>query len=218
MLYRVHEFWLRPVERQAISWLVEKLPAAITPDILTIIGISGALICGISYWASSLSPTFLWLASIGLIINWFGDALDGSLARFRKIERPRYGFFVDNTTDVVSEACIFLGLGASPYMRFDMACLALLSFYIVSLYTFIRAVTCQIFQISYNGIGPTEVHFALLCYNIYLLTIRPWSIKTRFGSMSPIDCFVILAFVAVLVSFLFMIWFEGRRLAKEEGR
>jgi archaetidylinositol phosphate synthase len=218
ILSRVHDSWLRPLERPTLSWLVRQIPAAVKPDYLTIIGVIGAFICGTSYWASSLSPTFLWLASTGLIVNWLGDSLDGTLARFRKIERPRYGFFVDNSTDIVSEACIFLGLGASPYMRFDIACLALLSFYIASLFTFIRAITCRVFQISYYGIGPTEIHLGLVWYNIYLLTIGPSSIKTRFGSMSPIDCFAIVVFAAVLTSFLVMIWSEGRRLAKEDGQ
>lgn len=217
MISRVNTSWLLPFERPLVSWLVVKLPAAVKPDHLTITGFAGALTCGLAYSASSLSPHFLWLANAGLIINKFGDSLDGNLARFRNIERPRYGFFIDNTTDVLSEACIFLGLGASPYMLFDTACLALLSFYIVSLFTFIRAVTCQVFQISYHGIGPTEIHFGLLCYNIYLLTIGPWSMKTRFGPMSPIDAFVIIVFIAVLVSFVVMIWSEGRRIAEQEG-
>ena len=218
ILARVHDSWLRPLELPTLSWLVRQIPDAIKPDYLTIIGVIGAFVCGTSYWASSLSPKCLWLASTGLIVNWLGDSLDGSLARFRKIERPRYGFFVDNSADIVSDACIFLGLGASPYMRFDIACLALLSFYIASLFTLIRAITCKVFQIGYYGIGPTEIHLGLICYNIYLLTIGPFSIETRFGLMSPIDCFTIVMFGAVLTSLLVMILSEGRRLAKEDGQ
>ena len=103
MLSRINTAWVIPLERPFLAWLVTKLPAAVKPDHLTITGFIGAVLCGISYAASWLSPNFLWLASAGLVINWFGDSLDGTLARYRKIERPRYGFFVDSTLDLLSQ-------------------------------------------------------------------------------------------------------------------
>jgi phosphatidylglycerophosphate synthase len=184
---------------------------------LTLTGFVGALICGLAYGASWLSSSFLWLASAGLIINWFGDSLDGTLARFRKIERPRYGFFIDNTTDFLSLLCVFFGLGISPYMRFGVACLGLVAYYMASFFNLIRSFDTQVMQIGYYGIGPTEIRLALICYNFFLLTIGDWPVKTPMGLMSLIDCSVIIAFAAVLVSFLVMVWSEGRRLAQEEG-
>src|SRR4029077_4045490 len=97
MLSRINTSWVIPVERPLVAWLAARLPASIKPDHLTLIGFIGALVCGIAYGASWLSLDLLWVASAGLVINWFGDSLDGTLARFRKIERPRYGFFIDNT-------------------------------------------------------------------------------------------------------------------------
>src|SRR5215471_8299596 len=87
MISRVNTSWVIPVERPLVGWLAPRLPAWVTPDHLTATGFAGALICGLAYGASRLSPMWLWLASVGLIINWFGDSLDGTLARFRKIER-----------------------------------------------------------------------------------------------------------------------------------
>ena len=217
MLSRINTSWVIPVERPLVGWLATKIPPAVTPDYLTLTGFIGGFLCGIAYGSSWLSPALLWLASAGLIINWFGDSLDGTLARFRKIERPRYGFFIDNMTDFLSQLCIFFGLGASPYMRFGTACLGLVAYYMAAFFNLIRSMDTQVIQIGYYGIGPTEIRLGLICYNFLLLTIGDWSIRTPIGPMSPIDCAVIIVFAAVLVSFLVMIWSEARRLAKEEA-
>jgi len=217
MLSRVNTSWVIPLERPLVGWLAAKLPIWVTPDHMTLTGFVGALICGVAYGASWLSPSLLWLASAGLIINWFGDSLDGTLARFRKIERPRYGFFIDNTTDFLSLLCIFFGLGISPYMRFGTACLGLVAYYMASFFNLIRSMDTQVIQIGYYGIGPTEIRLGLICYNFFLLTIGDWPVKTPVGLLSLMDGFVIIAFVAVLVSFLVMVWSEGRRLAQEES-
>jgi phosphatidylglycerophosphate synthase len=183
---------------------------------MTLSGVAGALICGLAYVASWRSPAFLWLASLGVIINWFGDSLDGGLARARHRERPRYGFFIDHTTDVLSELFIFFGLGASPYMRFDVACRAVISYWLAALFSFIRAVATGIFQISYWGVGPTEIRLGLIGYNLLLLAVGRLEFATRFGTFSLIDIIVIVIFVAVFTSFLLLVIVEGRRLAKED--
>lgn len=217
ILARVHRSFLASHERRILIWLAARLPGIVTPDRLTLFGVAGALLCGLSYAMTSLSPGFLWLASLGLVANWFGDSLDGTLARYRKTERPRYGFFIDHTTDVVSQVFIFLGLGTSLYMRFDMACLALMSYWMAALYTFIRALATNTFQISYWGVGPTEIRLALLSYNLTLLLVGPVVLETTYGSFSPIDIFCGVLFVVVFLSFLVLILYEGRRLAVLEA-
>jgi len=216
MVFRVNQSWSAPLERDLLLWLATRLPSWIKPDHLTVIGVLGALICGLAYWATWLSPHFLWLSGLGLTINWFGDSLDGNLARLRKIERPHYGFFVDHTTDVVSQVFIFFGLGASPYMHFDTACLAIISYWLASLYTFIRAVATQVFQISFFGTGPTEIRIGLLLHSVFLLVIGSFSVPTALGPLPLIDIIVIAIFVVVFVAFLLQAWFEGRRLAAED--
>jgi archaetidylinositol phosphate synthase len=216
MISRVNTSWVIPVERPLVGWLAAKLPVVVTPDHLTLIGFAGALICGLAYGASWISPAFLWLASAGLIINWFGDSLDGTLARFRKIERPRYGFFIDNTTDLLSQICIFLGFGVSPYMRFDVACLGLAVYYIVSFFNLIKAMHSHVIKIGFFGIGPTEIRLGFICYNFFLLTIGSWSVNTPVGPVSPIDGIVIVVIAVVLISLIVTMWSEGRRLAQEE--
>ncbi len=210
---RVHRSWLAARERALLTHLAARMPRAITPDHLTILGLCGALLCGVSYAMTAFSPRFLLLASFGLLINWFGDSLDGSLARYRAIERPQYGFFIDHTTDLLAQLCIFFGLGASPYMRFDMACVMLLSYWMASLYTFIRAVAVRVFQISYFGIGPTEIRLGLITYNLLLLTVGSLTVATPLGRLSLIDVSGIVIFTAVFLSLLLMVKNEGRRLA-----
>lgn len=217
MVSRIHQSWLAEQERHLLIWLAARLPGWTTPDHLTLLGVIGALLCGLAFWASSLFPGLLWFACLGLVMNWFGDSLDGNLARYRKIERPLYGFFIDHTTDVISQAFIFIGLGLSPFMRFDMACLLLLSYWLAALYTFIRAVAVQIFQISYFGIGPTEIRLALILYCLGLLMIGSFSLATRFGPLSLLDGAAVLIFVTVFLSFLSMTWSESRRIAATEA-
>jgi len=210
---RIHRSWLAERERNVLVQLAGRLPKWVTPDYLTLLGLAGAVLCGASFWASAMSPRFLWLACLGLALNWLGDSLDGSLARHRKTERQHYGFFIDHTTDIVSQTFIFLGLGASPYIRFEMACLLLMSYWIAALYTFIRAIATQIFQISYFGIGPTEIRIGLISYALCLLTVGPYTLDAPFGAVTPLDAISAVVFVTVFLSFLCMIWVEGRRLA-----
>lgn len=216
MISRVNTSWVIPVERPLVGWLASKLPVGVTPDHLTLTGFIGALICGLAYAGSWLSPALLWLASAGLIINWFGDSLDGTLARFRNIERPRYGFFIDNATDLLSQICIFFGLGASPYLRFDVACLGLAGYYMVSFFNLIKAMDNRVIKIGFFGVGPTEIRLGFICYNFFLLMVGPWSVNTPFGPISLMDGIVIITVAVVLISLIVTIWSEGRRLAQEE--
>ncbi len=216
-LSRIHQSWLARSERRMLTWLAANMPAWVTPDRLTMLGLFGALLAGLSYVGTAYSPRMLLLACFGLVLNWFGDSLDGSLARYRGIERPRYGFFVDHSADVVSQILIFFGLGLSAYMRFDMALLALLSYWLAALYTFIRAVATRVFQISYFGIGPTEIRLGLLGYSLALPLADALAVTTPIGRMAPIDAFVLVTFVAVLLVFLFAVYGESRRLAALEA-
>jgi hypothetical protein len=214
---RIHHSFLARPERRLLGWLAARLPEAVTPDRLTLLGVAGALLCGLGYAASALAPGALWLACLGLAANWFGDSLDGTLSRHRGTERPRYGFFIDHTTDVASQAFIFLGLGCSPLMRFDTACLALLSYWLAALYTFIRAVATGLFQISYWGIGPTEIRLGLLAYTLAVLLHGPLRLRTTLGPLSPLDAFCTAVFAMVFAAFLALVWREGRRLARLEA-
>ena len=153
---RVNNIILGPLERPALEWLAAHMPSWVTPDICTATGLFGALTTAIGYGLSNVHPGFLWLASLGFFINWFGDSLDGTLARYRRIERPLYGYFVDHTMDILCQVTIFVGMGLSPYVTFNIACLSLVAYLMLSGLVFLRTYAVGEFKISYGGLGPTE--------------------------------------------------------------
>jgi archaetidylinositol phosphate synthase len=214
---RVQQSWLAANERVVLVLIATSLPRWVKPDHLTILGVGGSLLCGLGFAASSFSPNLLWLVPIGLVVNWAGDSLDGSLARVRKTERPRYGFFVDHTSDIVSQVLIFMGLALSPYVRFETGCLLLMSYWLAAMFTFIRTIAVQVFQISYFGIGPTEIRIGLMAYVFSLLTIGPLPVATRIGALSLMDILAIVIFATVPISFTLMILSEARRISAMEA-
>jgi phosphatidylglycerophosphate synthase len=162
---RVNDILLGPIERPAIQWLVERLPHWVTPDHLTFFGFAASILIGVSYYLTTFDKNYLWLANLGFFFNWFGDSLDGNLARFRKIERPRYGFFIDHTIDTVSEMAIFIGIGLSPYVDLTLALLALIGYLCMANLVYITTSVKGVFKISYGKLGPTEVRVIAMISN-----------------------------------------------------
>ena len=198
---RVNDILLGPLERPALQWLAAHMPAWMNPDILTGIGVMGAVIIFFSYWLSNEVPAFLWVASLGFVINWFGDSLDGTLARYRKIERPKYGFFVDHTMDCFSEVLVVMGLGLSPYVTFSVACLALIGYLLMSVLVYIRTYVYGVFQISYGKFGPTEVRVILILLNVAMYFLGTPEVELPLGLGTVYDIPIVL--VAVILVMLF---------------
>ena len=165
---RVNDILLGPIERPALAWLASRMPAWVTPDFLTGVGIVGAVIIFASYFLTMFDKNFIWLASVGFLINWFGDSLDGTLARYRNIQRPKYGFFIDHTVDAISIVLVFLGLGLSPYVRFDVACLALIGYLLMALQIYLTTCVNGIFKLSYAKLGPTELRVLAILANAFV--------------------------------------------------
>lgn len=166
---RTNQTLLGVIERPVLDWFVRHMPAWVKPDHLTVLGLLGAILIGVSYYLTNVSANFLWLASFGFLLNWFGDSLDGNLARFRKIERPKFGFFIDHTIDGLAEVCICVGLGLSPYVSFNLAMLALVGYMLLSSLVYIYTYVSGEFRISYIRIGPTEVRVSAIFLNTILL-------------------------------------------------
>lgn len=171
-----------------------------TPDGLTALGLSAALLTSVAYALSVFDPSWLWLAVLGFVLNWFGDSLDGSLARFRNIERPAYGYFIDHSCDGLATLLIMAGLGLSPYVRLDVALLAAAGYLLLAVHTFLTAKVADVFNVSQGGVGPTEVRLILIGVTVAMYFVGPDGANV--GAISGFDLFVGCAAVGCILMFV----------------
>ncbi len=165
---RVNTGLLMFLERPTIAWMVRHMPARINSDMLTGLGVFGAIIIFFSYWLCRYHRGFLWLATLGFIIHWVGDSLDGSLARYRNRQRPIYGFFIDHTTDTFTMILVFMGIGLSPYAKLSTALMALVGYLCMSIMVYLRTCLEGVFEISFGKVGPTEMRLVAMIINTFL--------------------------------------------------
>jgi phosphatidylglycerophosphate synthase len=171
---RVQTNMVAQIERRLLDWLCERLPARIGPDHLTAIGLGGAALAGIGYAATAWRPEFMFVACLGLVINWFGDSLDGSLARHRGIERPRIGFFIDHSVDCLSVLMILVGVGASGYATMNAALFALVGYLLMTVHVFLKNSVTGRLQLTFVNCGPTEIRMTLIVFSLiaYAVGVR----------------------------------------------
>jgi len=200
---RVNDSWLGFLERPALGYLVARLPAWASPDHLTALGLLGSVLSAASYALCHLDPAFLHLATLGFVVNWFGDSLDGTLARYRSIERPKFGFFIDHAVDAICVWLTFVGFGISPYFRLDVALFGVAVYLMLECLACLRTCVSGQFQITYNGVGPTELRAAICTLNLMLWLFGPGS-PSWFG-LTPADMvmtlFVFSFYITYIVSF-----------------
>ena len=178
---REHRSILMANEKRLLTWIARRIPGRVTSDHLTILGILGMLLAGLSYWAARWDGRALLLVVVALALNWFGDSLDGTLARVRDCQRPRYGFYVDHILDMVGTCFLLGGLAASSYMTPLIAVALLAAFLLVSAESFLATHAVGIFRLSFMRIGPTELRI-LLAFGTLWLMHQP---IIRVGSLGP---------------------------------
>ena len=211
---RINDILLGPLERPALQWFAARMPEWVTPDHLTLFGTFGAVLIFLSYWLTNYDPAFLWLASIGFFINWFGDSLDGTLARYRDIQRPKYGFFVDHIVDAFNEALIFLGFGLSPYIRFEIASLLFIGYLMMSVLVYVRTCVKGEFVISYAGLGPTEMRVLAVIANGMLYFFGNPSLSLAGLDLTIFDMVGFTIAMALFVVFLISSYSQARELSE----
>jgi len=199
---RVNEILLGPLERPAIAWLVEHTPAWVMPDHLTVLGLAAAVLIGVSYALTDVNKNYLWLANLGFILNWFGDSLDGNLARYRKIERPKYGFFIDHVIDTVSEVIIFIGVGLSPYVDLTLALLALVAYLCMANLVYITTSVQGVFKISYGRLGPTEIRALAIIANTAVFLVGNPSLNLPGLEISLYNLIVTIIITLLVIFFV----------------
>lgn len=216
LLKRWNEGLLRPLERPALAFLAAHIPQWVTPDQLTVLGMAGAGLTAVAYAFSGAHPILLWFATIGLVINWIGDSLDGTLARLRSIERPRYGYYLDNAIDCFVALPVAVGLGFSGYIRFDVCFLSLAVYTMISALTFLRANVTDVFQISYGGAGPTEMRAATAILNAAIFFHPPQPFDVGDITLQYPDVIALAWCVSAIVTFLLSMMAQIRELARDE--
>jgi phosphatidylglycerophosphate synthase len=164
---RVQESLLAPIEKVALLKLASWMPRWVNSDHLTLIGLLSMLFAGISYYLAGSNSSYLFAASLFFVLNWFGDSLDGTLARYRQKLRPRYGYYVDHIIDAFGTLFLALGLGLSGYMNFTVSLFFVIAYFMMSIQTYLASSVFKVFQISFWKLSPTEVRIALIAGNTY---------------------------------------------------
>jgi phosphatidylglycerophosphate synthase len=166
---RIQRSVLTSLERRTLIWLATRMPGFINSDHLTVLALVAMIGAGAAYWLASVTPIGLVLATLGLAVNWFGDSLDGTLARVRQHQRPRYGYYVDHVVDAIGAVALLGGLALSGYMSAPIAAAVLLAYFLVCLEVYLAAHAVGHFQMSFFGMGPTELRILLAIGNVALV-------------------------------------------------
>jgi phosphatidylglycerophosphate synthase len=175
---RVNQALTASVEKRALQWMAERAPNWLTSDQLTILGLAAQIGAGVCYALSRYNRCALLLAILCLALNWLGDSMDGTLARVRRQQRPRYGFYVDHMVDILGSIALMCGLGYSGFLHWQTAIAMMVAFLLLSSESYLATYTLDCFELSQGIFGPTELRILLVIGNLALLR-SPYS--TLFG-------------------------------------
>lgn len=208
---RIQQNILARGERRVLNWICPRLPAWVTPDQLTTLGFLGAVMVAMGYMLSWLGPAWLSLSIAGYVVHWFGDSLDGSLARWRRIERPSYGYFVDHSVDGLAIFLMVGSIGLSPYLRFDVALIAVIGYLLLAIHSFLAAKVVGEFRLSYMAGGPTELRLMLMAMTALMPIVGGADVwRTNF---SPFDLFGLMVSSILFTLFVTQSFATARSLA-----
>ncbi len=182
-------------ERTVLEWLARRMPAWVSSDLMTFAGTVGALMIGAGYALTHIDINFLWLSSFGLVVNWFGDSLDGTLARVRNKQRPKYGYYLDHTMDVINEAIMFIGAGLSPFFDMKLMMVIYILYLVLTLNVSFNAYLRSEFKITFAKMGPTEFRIIAIVINTVFLCIGERVIYSQI----PNICVFSIMFVLVAI-------------------
>ena len=175
---RVNQALTASVEKRVLQWLAQRTPASVSSDHLTMLGFSAQVCAGLFYGLTRFDRRFLIAVILCIALNWLGDSLDGTVARIRCQQRPRYGFYVDHMVDVFGSVALMFGLGLSGIVHWQIAAAMLVAFLLLSAESYLATYTLSRFQLSQGMFGPTEIRILLIVGNLALLR-SPYS--TVFG-------------------------------------
>ena len=216
---RIQTSLLNKVEKNILFWLAEHMPEWVTSDMLTALGFFAAVAYAVFCWLANYNVEYLWLSSFCLVLNWFGDALDGTLARVRKLQRPKYGFFLDHSVDAITTCLFCIGLGLTPYMDMTIALFIMIGYLSLSLFTYLSTMVFTEFPLTYARLGPTEVRLILIAVSILYIyyPFSSWHLNVLGLFLSAYDLMGIIAAATLATLYLSSIIKGIRRLKNNQN-
>jgi len=188
-------------EKRFLTWVARRLPECIHSDHLTVLGMAGMMLAGVSFWVARQDPRALFVVVLALVVNWFGDSLDGTLARVRDRQRPRYGFYVDHVVDIVGVVFFLGGLALSGYATPLLAVGMMAGFLAVSGESYLGAHAMGVFRLSFMKVGPTELRI-LLAAGTLKVYADPFVDLGPLGVHLLFDVGAVCGLVGMVVTFL----------------
>jgi phosphatidylglycerophosphate synthase len=215
---RHHHSLLAAQEKRLLIWIAERLPLWMNSDHLSALGLLSMVAAGAAFFAAQWHPS-LWLPLVVLFLalNWFGDSLDGTVARVRNQQRPRYGFYVDHVIDLAGTACLFAGLGASGFMSALVATLVVAGFFLVSAEAFLATHVRGVFKMAFAGVGPTELRLLIAAGAVALLN-GPFVALPLVGHLRLFDVGGVIGAIGMAGAFIATSTVNVRALYLEETR
>lgn len=213
---RIQTSFLNGMEKKALVWLAGRQPQWVTSDMLTVVGVIGAFLTGLGFALTHYGIGWLWLSSAGLVLNWYGDSLDGTLARVRNRQRPLYGYYLDHTVDCINEAFMFVGAGLSPLVDLNLALAVFILYLFLTVNVSINAHLKSEFRLTYAKLGPTEFRLIIILLNTLLILfpgLLSFSLELCGHSFSTLDL-VAMGLIAVLaLIYLVTVFADARHYA-----
>lgn len=219
---RIQTSILNASEKKVLVWLANHFPKWVTSDMMTWLGVFGALLCGLGFALTWYSIYWLWLTVGGLFIHWLGDSTDGTIARVREQQRPLYGYYLDHNMDVITEAMMFIGAGLSPLMHMSVSLAIYAAYLAMTVYVSINAHIKSEFKLTYGKLGPTEfrVIIAIACIILmYVPALSSYHLSFAFAGrdwvLSTLDLIglvILLVLVIIYINSFFtdLHWFALR--------
>ena len=195
---RIQTSVLNSLEHKVLVWLAARMPKWVDSDMLTIVGTLGAFLIGLGYALTARNVNWLWLSTFGLVVNWFGDSLDGNLARYRHKQRPVYGYYLDHTMDVINESMMFFGAGIAPFFDMRLTLSAFVLYLLMTLNVSMNAHLKSEFKLTYLKLGPTEFRIIVAIANTVMLCFG----ERLLTSIVP-NCFI--GFVVLMLGIIYVL-------------
>lgn len=218
---RIQTSILNPLERRVLTYVAHRLPQWVTSDMLTAIGVIGSIIVAVGYAMTNFGAGWLWLASLGFVINWFGDSLDGTLARVRNTCRPLYGFYIDHNVDCICEFFMMACVGLCAYAHFWSGLLLMIPYLALEVYVMINAHLKDEFRLTYGKLGPTELRLLSIILNTVLYAFpafREWSVTFQGlkgeETLTSVDCLCLGITAILVVMYLTSLWTDAKYFAR----